>query len=271
MRRIITILLVVAMTVLCPISGFATEKEGLNLEGYEIPPMFDSSEWYDQTTGKVAYPITIDCPEWKTFDTHNEMLEACTIPEDLLKKLSTRELAELVLDYPLLTDFRYFSDMNQGMDIQIKNFNGLRELLNTADGLEVLMNLYEDIELEKVDIPENLLKATGSSFNRELEQLRAQDPQVYAEMGQGFKYDSQCQFIEMILEKFRESISGAQQKDFDISKSKKAANRISGYSYEQGASTKASFVLKTPSGKVVPTSYYLYDRAEMSATEKTAL
>lgn len=86
MRKIITILLVIALNVLCTISGFATEKGGLNLEGYEISPMFDSSEWYDQTTGKVAYPITTDCPEWKTFDTHNEMLEACTIPEDLLKK-----------------------------------------------------------------------------------------------------------------------------------------------------------------------------------------
>jgi len=31
---------------------FVTEKSGLNLTGYEIQPIYDSSEWYDQSTKK---------------------------------------------------------------------------------------------------------------------------------------------------------------------------------------------------------------------------
>ncbi len=89
------------------------------------------------------------------------------------------------------------------------------------------LNLYEDIELEKINIPENVLNATGTS---ELEQLREQHPQVYAEMEQMFERDSQCLFVEVVVEKFSNYIPVTHQKKFDISKSKKAANRISDYS-----------------------------------------
>lgn len=271
MKKLITILLAIVMTIPCSFSVFAAEKEGLNLTGYEIQPMYNSSEWYDQITGKITHPVTTDSPEWQTFNTHDEMLEACTIPDDILKEISTRELAELVLNYPMLTDYQLFSNIDQGMDIQIENFNGLRELLNRADGLETLMALYNDMELTKVNIPENILNAPSTSFGSELAEFEEQAPQAYADMEQGLKSDSQCQFIETLLEKFGNSISPTQQKNFDISKSKKDADRLSNYYYEQGTIPKANFVLKTPSGKVVSTSCYLYDRAEMTAAQKTAI
>ena len=43
------------------------------------------------------YPIKPESDEWKIFDTHEKMVEACTIPDEIIQKMSTQELLEIVL------------------------------------------------------------------------------------------------------------------------------------------------------------------------------
>jgi len=76
------------------------------------------------------------------------------------------------------------------MNMQIKNINGRRELLNRPDGPETLMALYGDIALKKVTIPEKILNTSAVSFRSEVAKFRAQNLQAYAEVEEGFKRDS---------------------------------------------------------------------------------
>lgn len=47
---------------------------------------------------------------WKTFQTLEEMQSACQIPDDVLPNLSTEELVQICMDYPLFGNFSAYND-----------------------------------------------------------------------------------------------------------------------------------------------------------------
>jgi len=85
------------------------------------------------------FPVKPGTEEWKTFQTHGEMLEACQIPEDILKNISTSGLVETVLNYPLLGDYRCYNDFQYGFNQVVSRSNGIQELFARKDaGIELL-------------------------------------------------------------------------------------------------------------------------------------
>jgi len=48
------------------------------------------------------YPAKLCTEEWAQFSAFQEMIDACLIPEDVLSLLSTEELLDVCLQYPLL-------------------------------------------------------------------------------------------------------------------------------------------------------------------------
>ncbi len=85
------------------------------------------------------YPVRPGTDEWKALGSTTARYEACQIPEDILKKMSTRSLVETVLDYPFLLNYTAYNDMQMGFDTLVKIFNGLQELYTRPDcGTEVL-------------------------------------------------------------------------------------------------------------------------------------
>jgi len=99
------------------------------------------------------YPIKPGTDGWKAFTTHDEMLEACQIPEDILKNMSTKALVETVLEYPLYGDMRAYDSMQQGFEAVASQFNGLPELLNRKDAGTELLGIYS--KMNPQDIEEN--------------------------------------------------------------------------------------------------------------------
>jgi hypothetical protein len=99
------------------------------------------------------YPIKPGTDGWKAFTTHDEMLEACQIPEDILKNMSTKALVETVLDYPLLGDMWAYNSIQQGFEAVASQFNGLPELLNRKDAGTELLAIYS--KMNPQDIEEN--------------------------------------------------------------------------------------------------------------------
>ena len=88
------------------------------------------------------YPIKPGSEEWKQFQSHKEMINACQIPEDLLKRLSTDALVETVINYPLYGDFLAYNNMNQGFENIKSTFNGIQELITRPDSGSELLSKY---------------------------------------------------------------------------------------------------------------------------------
>ena len=102
------------------------------------------SEAYD-------YPIKPGTDAWKAFTTHDEMLKACQIPDDILENMSTKALVESVLDYPLYGDMMVYDSIQQGFEAVASRFNGLSELLNRKEAGTELLAIYSKMNPQDIE------------------------------------------------------------------------------------------------------------------------
>ena len=90
------------------------------------------------------YPVKPGSQEWASFTTGRQMLDACQIPENILKTLSTKDLVKICLNYPLFFDYVAANDERKGISFMIESFNGLNELSKRKDGVLELINAYNE-------------------------------------------------------------------------------------------------------------------------------
>jgi len=90
------------------------------------------------------YPVKPGTEEWKKFQTSDEMIAVCQIPEDILSHLSTEDLTEICLLYPFMYDIFAFNNINDGLDKIFGDFNGIRELYKRNDVSAYLLKLYNE-------------------------------------------------------------------------------------------------------------------------------
>ena len=93
------------------------------------------------------YPVKPGSKEWNEFTTGQQMLNACQIPQDVLESLSTKDLAEICLNYPLFFQYTAFNDEREGISNMIENFNGLKELSRRKDGVKELISIYKNFPI----------------------------------------------------------------------------------------------------------------------------
>jgi hypothetical protein len=94
---------------------------------------------------KWDYPIKPGTKEWvaAAFKTGRARIDACQIPQNVLNQLSSQELAELCINYPLYIDYLASDDQRRGIKFMIESFNGLKELAKRKDGTQALINVYQ--------------------------------------------------------------------------------------------------------------------------------
>jgi hypothetical protein len=128
-------------------------------------------------TDAYDYPIKPGTDEWKAFGSHDEMLQACQIPESILKDMSTAGLVETVLNYPLLGDYTAYNNMQYGFDMVVSHFNGLRELFNRKDAGTELLARYRTMDPAAIDNDWTDVEKGFYAFSfQDIEALLAQEP-----------------------------------------------------------------------------------------------
>lgn len=68
----------------------------------------------------------------------------CTIPQTIIDKASTEELAKMVIECNMNYLIDLYGDVDEGMNTVYKNFNGIRELLKRNDCGTVVLKLYSE-------------------------------------------------------------------------------------------------------------------------------
>lgn len=92
--------------------------------------------------GAYVYPVRPGDSQWKDLKSFAEMLDVCQVPERLLKPMSTLQLAEVCMDYPMLNIYTYYPEAS-AVDIVARGFNGLRELLSRDDAGAAIARSYQ--------------------------------------------------------------------------------------------------------------------------------
>jgi hypothetical protein len=94
------------------------------------------------------FPIKGGTKEWKAFQTHEEMLNAVQIPDNILKSMNTEDLVQTCLNYPLFPDMWAFSNLQKGFEQVHEGFNGLQELFKRDAVCDILIARYESMDPE---------------------------------------------------------------------------------------------------------------------------
>ena len=101
---------------------------------------------------KKYYPVTPSSPDWKLFTTSEEMIKACQIKPDLLAKMTTEEVVEAVLSYPLLGDIFYFNTVGAALQNLLQKSDAYRELVTRSDAMSCLLDRYDEIMQNIINI-----------------------------------------------------------------------------------------------------------------------
>jgi len=156
--RLLSLVLIACVLVTSTETAFATNKLSEDSD-------FAITENYymDNYTGYV-YPILPGTKKWRTLKNHQEMVDACQIPDEVYQKMGTNELAQSIIAYPLNADMFAYNSYEIGYSIVKEHFGALEEFSKRADSASCLINLYSQQELVNVS---TLDDATLRAFNSE--------------------------------------------------------------------------------------------------------
>ncbi|MDE5572408.1 MAG: hypothetical protein K2I94_01440 [Muribaculaceae bacterium] len=93
---------------------------------------------------------------WQYLETNDERWAALQIPEDMLSTMSTEDLVEACMTYPLALDCFAYNDVQHGIADIIARFNGFAELKNRSDAFDKVLDYYGR-KLEEIEILSNSL------------------------------------------------------------------------------------------------------------------
>jgi len=97
------------------------------------------------------YPVKPGTKEWEAFTSRDQKQEACQIPQSILSSMSTPDLLETCLSYPLYGDIMAYDRVQEGFDYVESGFNGLQELLKRNDVGAALIEKYEMMDPDAID------------------------------------------------------------------------------------------------------------------------
>lgn len=89
--------------------------------------------------------------QWETFDTHDQKLAACEIPDSILPNIPTEELVEICMNYPLIFDAYAFNSPLQGIKKVISRFNGFQELMRRSDNCFYIFKYLKENDIRKIN------------------------------------------------------------------------------------------------------------------------
>lgn len=123
------------------------------------------------------FPMKPGVEGWGNLETEEDRYAAMQIPEEILKSMSTHDLIITCLNFPAMGHYGAFNSLQQGMDVLIRNFNGLQELMKREDAPTELISLYKKMDAKTMKLQEEGVDQSYWNIRRcFFEMLLAQEP-----------------------------------------------------------------------------------------------
>ncbi len=135
-------------------------EDGEGLSDEEIQNAF-----YPEGYSGYLYPVLPGTSMWP-YGNHQDMVDICQIPESVLNHMSTAELFQTVLVYPLLSDVYAYDSIDEGIDTIRMTFNGMSELYQREDKADVLLEWLKENKdwfLSKAETGDTVLDSIKNS------------------------------------------------------------------------------------------------------------
>ncbi|MDR2879382.1 MAG: hypothetical protein LBV03_05675, partial [Fusobacteriales bacterium] len=126
------------------------------------------------------YVIRPGTEKWEELNSKEEKFKVCQIPEDVLENITTEDLLNSVLNYPLLYDVFAYNDLHQGIEYLEKNFNGLNELFKRKELTRMLIDFYSK---------EKIVEDEEKKFKIIFLEILITYPKIYKELSKAEKIE----------------------------------------------------------------------------------
>ncbi len=135
---------------------------------------------YDAIKNNAEYVYEEKSYQWKCMASHDEMVAAYQIPDDEIKKMSTKMLLSAYLNYPLLGNMFAYNSNEFGFKMLREECSALNELLSRDDAGEIILSKYQATKLY------NSISANDVSFKEFIEpcalEILAAQPEIINNM-----------------------------------------------------------------------------------------
>ena len=112
-----------------------------NITGTQLTDEEIAEGYFPKDYNGYRYPVLPTMSTWP-YGNHGDMVIACQVPEEELSKMTTMQLVETVLYYPLAGDTYTYNSMEMAYDL-FKNYNNaFRELSQREDRVKCLNEYY---------------------------------------------------------------------------------------------------------------------------------
>lgn len=109
-----------------------------------------SEQYYFDGYLGYKYHVLPKMSTWP-YGNHKKMIEVCSVPDTELVEMSTEELLETVLAYPLLDDALYYNSPQEGYQVIKSYYRPLQELIKREDRSDCLINFIRNIQTQIVN------------------------------------------------------------------------------------------------------------------------
>ena len=119
-----------------------------NITGTQLTDDEIAEGYFPKDYSGYRYPILPTMSTWP-YGNHGDMVNACQVPEDELSKMTTMQLVETVLYYPLAGDTYAYNSMEMAYDL-FKNYNNAFHELSQREDRVKCLNDYFDAHQENI-------------------------------------------------------------------------------------------------------------------------
>lgn len=113
-------------------------KDSRTLKDSEI-----EEAYYPKDYCGYRYPVLPGTTEWP-YGNHQRMIDVCQISNSIVEQMTTAELIQTVMMYPLLEDIYAYDDLDSGFEIVQMTFSGLSQLCMRSDRAQALYDWLSD-------------------------------------------------------------------------------------------------------------------------------
>lgn len=99
--------------------------------------------------------------QWEMYETHEQKLAACQIPDSILSDIPTDELVKICMNYPLILDAYAFNSPAEGLKKVISRFNGFQELMSRSDNCYYVFKYLKDNDIREINFAQMTDVETG--------------------------------------------------------------------------------------------------------------
>jgi len=124
---------------------YACSDKGVETETVEMA----STRSESPSSVNKYYSIIPGTTEWNSIKTGKGLWDICQLSDDVLQGLTTDELIEACMEFPLAYDYLFSNKERFAISFFVKNFSVLKELQNRSDGVTSLIEYYKDFRIGK--------------------------------------------------------------------------------------------------------------------------